>query len=176
MNNEVNYKNNNNEKSFDSKYNVISNDSQKQEYLDKSEEILMSVISKTNELNEEKKKKPCGFFVKIRKNILLTISIFSLMLVYYVYMRFNIFIMISRTNKGLDFHYILNINFNSHNDDIYFICIFYLFVFHLLFFLLLISLLKTSLKSPGYLDKKYVRIYKYIYLSLIIYYLSLIIY
>ena len=74
-------------------------------------------------------------------------------------------VMLSRTNKGMDFRVW---KISLHNDDQYSICVFYFFTFHVLFFLLLISLLKTSLKSPGYLDKKYVRVIYFYNILLVI--------
>ena len=63
--------------------------------------------------------------------------------------------MLSKTNKV---SFDLKIwNKNYFEDELYSISIFYFVSFHVIFLLLLISLIKTSLKSPGYLDEKYVK-------------------
>lgn len=62
--------------------------------------------------------------------------------------------MLTKTNSALDFRFWRK---NYFEEDHYSICIFYLLTFHILYFLLLFSLIKASLKSPGYLDEKFVK-------------------
>jgi hypothetical protein len=93
---------------------------------------------------------------KSSKNFLLVLTILIIISLYYFYVQWNLVIILSKTNSGLDYKFWKHENLGDKHFLRGFI---YFTVFHIFFFLFSICFYKTITTSPGQLSEEYLNVF-----------------